>query len=248
MTADVEESTVRLEGRRIRFRVQGQGRPVLLLNGIGAPLETWRSLYGRLTGLRTIAFDTLGSGRSQSPRGPLPIAGHARLALRLLDHLECRTVAALGFSFGGMVAQELALLGRGRVDRLVLASTTCGWGGLAGPASLRALAEAAAYHSTLERAGGASGSRRRPEGHRLGHVNQLWAATTWTSAPWLHLVRQPTLVLTGDADRVVPAANARILAALLPNARLHVVPGGGHLCLLDRAAETAPVLRSFLLG
>jgi pimeloyl-ACP methyl ester carboxylesterase len=251
MTAAAMDDLIDLDGRRVRVRLRGDGRPVLLLNGIGAPLETWLPLQRHLTGLRTIAYDTLGSGRSQSPRGPLPIAGHARLALRLLDELGHGTVAALGFSFGGLVAQELARLGADRVDRLVLASTSCGWGGLPGPASLVALAAPEAYFSASLSAVATDRDRqpRRPRSrrHRLGHLNQFWAAATWSSVPWLHRVRQPTLLIAGAADPIVPAGNATILAALLPHAELHVVPRGGHLCLLERAAELAPLLHGFLL-
>jgi pimeloyl-ACP methyl ester carboxylesterase len=260
-TTGPEEETLQIDGRRIRVRSHGVGRPVLLLNGIGAPLETWRPLERRLTGVRTIAFDTLGSGRSQSPRGPLPISGHARLALRVLDDLGYGTVSALGLSFGGMVAQELARLGPERVDRLVLASTSCGWGGVPGPAALVGLAAPEAYFAG-SLAGlfgrGPDGGGRRPAirpgsqpgwagRHRLGHLHQFWAAATWSSAPWLHRVRQPALVVTGDTDPIVPAANGEILAALLPHGRLHVVRGGGHLCLLERAGELTPLLRAFLL-
>ena len=70
----------------------------------------------------------------------------------------------------------------------------------------------------------------------------------WSSAPWLPALSQPTLVLSGETDPIVPAVNAHILAALIPDARLHLVAGGGHLCLLERAAELAPLLLGFLAG
>jgi len=262
MTTPLDE-TVYLDGRRIHIWIRGEGRPLLLLNGIGASLETWGPLEWQLTGLRTIAFDAPGSGRSQSPRVPLPVSGHARLALRLVEILGYDEVSVLGFSFGGMVAQELARLGRDRVDRLVLASTSCGWGGVPGPASLIALAAPETYFSASltelvgpelgrnveEATRPAPPSARAPvwnRRRRVGPAYQFWAAATWSSAPWLHQVRQPTLVVTGETDPIVPVGNGRILAALLPDARLHVVPAGGHLCLLERAAELAPLLRGFL--
>jgi pimeloyl-ACP methyl ester carboxylesterase len=74
----------------------------------------------------------------------------------------------------------------------------------------------------------------------------LYAITGWTSVPWLHRLPHPTLVLAGDDDPIVPLANGRILDRLIPDARLHVVPGGGHLFLLDRPAEIAAVVTNFL--
>ena len=64
--------------------------------------------------------------------------------------------------------------------------------------------------------------------------------------PWLRRLRQPTLVLAGDDDPIIPALNGRILAHFIPDARLHVVPGGGHLFLLERPAEMARHVADFL--
>ena len=66
--------------------------------------------------------------------------------------------------------------------------------------------------------------------------------------PWLHKLPQPTLVLNGDDDPIVPLVNGRILARRIRNARLHVVRGGGHLFLLERPAETADLVAEFLDG
>ncbi|MFY9778617.1 MAG: alpha/beta fold hydrolase, partial [Trebonia sp.] len=81
---------------------------------------------------------------------------------------------------------------------------------------------------------------------RRGYLYQLTASAGWTSLPVLRLIRQPTLILAGDDDPIIPLANGRLMAALLPDARLHVYPDG-HLGLLTRAAELAPVVSDFLL-
>jgi pimeloyl-ACP methyl ester carboxylesterase len=79
-----------------------------------------------------------------------------------------------------------------------------------------------------------------------GYQSQLFAMTGWTSALWLHKLRQPTLVLTGDEDPLVPLANARFLARRIPQARLEVVRGGGHLFLLDQPRDAAGAITRFL--
>ncbi|MGO9784878.1 MAG: alpha/beta fold hydrolase [Streptosporangiaceae bacterium] len=66
----------------------------------------------------------------------------------------------------------------------------------------------------------------------------------WTSLPFLPLIRQPTLVLAGDDDPIIPLANAKILAALIPSARLHVY-NGGHLERVTRPGLLAPVVAGF---
>ena len=265
MTTSPLDQTLRLNGHRVRVQVRGEGPPLLLLSGVAAPLELWQPLLSELPGLRTIAFDTPGSGDSAAPNFPLSVGGHARLALRLLDALGYQHASVLGLSFGGMVAQELAYRAGRRIDRVVLASTSVGWGGVPGsPAALLALTTPQRYYARALfpslQPGDADGEERRDgrlfparagDRHRAsdprGHLYQFWAATTWSSLLWLARVPQPTLVLTGDADDLVPAVNAQILANLLPAARLHVVPGGGHLALLQHTQELGPLLTSFLL-
>ena len=70
----------------------------------------------------------------------------------------------------------------------------------------------------------------------------------WTSLPWLWTIRHPTLVVAGDDDPVAPLVNHQIMAALIPGASLHTVKGGGHMALLDSAADIAPVITGFLRG
>jgi pimeloyl-ACP methyl ester carboxylesterase len=79
-----------------------------------------------------------------------------------------------------------------------------------------------------------------------GDLGQLYAISGWTSMPWLHRLPQPTLVLSGDDDPIVPLINGRILAWCIPEARLHVIAGGGHLFLLERPAESATLVAGFL--
>src|SRR5262249_48940215 len=79
----------------------------------------------------------------------------------------------------------------------------------------------------------------------LGYVSQLAAGAGWTSLPFLPLIRQPTLILAGDDDPLIPLANARLLHSLIPRSQLHVYHGG-HLGLITEAAELAPVVGRFL--
>jgi pimeloyl-ACP methyl ester carboxylesterase len=78
-----------------------------------------------------------------------------------------------------------------------------------------------------------------------GYFYQLLASFGWTSLPWLSLIQQPTLILAGDDDPIVPLVNARLMQRLIPDARLHVFHGG-HLGLLTQAPALAPVVAQFL--
>ena len=82
-------------------------------------------------------------------------------------------------------------------------------------------------------------------GSAQGYLYQLAAGAGWTSVPFLPFVRQPTLILSGDDDPLIPLANARLMRALIPGARLHVYHGG-HLGLVTEAGTLAPVVEDFL--
>jgi poly(3-hydroxyoctanoate) depolymerase len=164
------------------------------------------------------------------------------------------------------VAQQLAHQAPDRVRGLVLAATAPGVGGMPGaPSALLALTTPRRYRDPehyLQVAGRIYGGMARTDPHRLlrtvigrvrppsvaGYVGQLYAITGWSSMPWLHTVRQPTLVLAGDDDPIIPLVNGRILAWRIPNSTLHVVRGGGHLFILERPAEMAGLITSFLEG
>jgi pimeloyl-ACP methyl ester carboxylesterase len=78
-----------------------------------------------------------------------------------------------------------------------------------------------------------------------GYLYQLTAGAAWTSLPFLSWLRQPTLIVAGNDDPLIPLVNARLMRLLIPDSRLHVYPGG-HLGLVTEAAELAPVVDGFL--
>jgi poly(3-hydroxyoctanoate) depolymerase len=252
-------------GLRLRVGRHGAGFPLLLIPGIGAHLEMWDPFVGLAGDRELIAFDPPGAGLSQRPRLPLTMRGLARVVAGLLDALELERVDVLGYSFGGGLAQELARRAPDRVRRLVLCATGPGLGG-SPPRPLAALMLATPvryYHPRLlaltvpHIAGGRTARDSRVLAEQaatrlnrppdpLGYAYQLYAALGWSSLPWLHRVQHESLIVAGEEDPSVPLRNARLLAARLPNARLHVVKGGGHLFLLDEPRNAAPAIRAFL--
>jgi poly(3-hydroxyoctanoate) depolymerase len=257
------------DGVRLRVGVRGTGRPLLLLMGIGANLEMWAPFEDVLDrrAVQTITVDAPGIGGSTGYRFPRRMPGLARTLERVLDVLGHDRVDVLGVSYGGILAQQLAHQAPARVRRLVLAATGPGLGGVpASPRVLLALATPRRYHqpdhyrSIAGRLYGGE-ARRDPDAalhgtlarftrppSLAGYLAQLYAVAGWTSLPWLYRLAPPTLVLTGDDDPIVPLANGYLLARLIPHARLHVVPGGGHLFLLERPTEAAAVVTAFLNG
>ena len=258
---------VEVDGVRLRTSVRGDGPPLLLITGLGASLDLAEPFERELVarGFQVIAYDAPGVGQSTPYSWPQRMPGVARTVRRMLDLLGFDRVDVLGVSLGGAVAQQFTRQNPGRVGRLVLAATAPGLGGVPGnPAVLLKLVTPRRYNQPdyYRRVAGTiyGGDARRDPNALLhgsvarfierpslrGYLSQLYAITGWTSVPWLHTLRQPTLVLAGDDDPIVPVINGRILAHCMPQARLHVVHGGGHLFLLERPAAMAGLVADFL--
>jgi poly(3-hydroxyalkanoate) depolymerase len=255
---------IELDGHRLRVAIRPGRRPALLLfNGIGANLELLEPLTRALDGIETITFDVPGVGGSAPRARPYRMRSLARLATRLLDHLgHHEPVDVLGLSWGGTLAQQFARSHPDRCRRLVLAATTPGMlmvpgspfvlGKLISPrryADPEYLSRIAAelYGGDVRRDPALIEAYRAHLGnpHWLGYLYQQLALWGWSSLPWLPALRLPTLVLAGRDDPIVPLVNARVLAMLIPRARLEVFDDG-HLFLLTRPARVATLLRDFL--
>tara|TARA_R110002072_G_scaffold1402_4_gene11863 strand:- start:2389 stop:3198 length:810 start_codon:yes stop_codon:yes gene_type:complete len=235
-------------------------RPLLFFNGIGANLELTHALGDMFPDRDIITFDVPGVGKSPVTQWPYRPWMLARWARRLLDQFGIDEVDVMGVSWGGALAQQFAFQYRNRVGKLILCATTAGMTMVPGkPKSLSKMVDARRYtdanymrdnFATLygDEADAQAGehiTRLMPPDPK-GYVFQLLAFIGWSSLPFIRFLRMPALIMMGDNDSIVPLANGHILKVALPNSRLHVVEGGGHLFLVTRAAETADVIKGFL--
>lgn len=242
---------------------------MLLIQGLGYATWGWSRTVPALAGrFRAIAFDNRGAGRSDKPDEPYTVELLADDALAVIDTLGERPAHVAGFSLGGYVALTLARRHPGAVASLVLLGTTCGGPGSTGvpDATLAAWAAAssldpAAYaRKTMPLSFAPSWTDEHPDefetllAARLAHPTPAYAWRRQFDAAERFLedgvdptgVTHRTLVLHGTADRVVPYANAELLAATVPNCELVRLEGAGHLALLERADEVNAALLAFL--
>lgn len=256
-----------VDGQTIRTLVR-PGKPhltpLLIFNGIGAPIELVSPFVQALNpDLEVIAFDVPGVGGSSTPFLPYSFSGLARLVVKLLDRMGYDQVDAAGVSWGGFAAQQFAYDHPKRCNKLILAATHAGVACV--PPSLKVLwlmASPARYtnsdHMTAIAADIYGGSfRDNPElsarhankmqGRQSdwGYICQMWAVYWWTSIHWLHKITQPTLVLAGNDDPLIPLVNMRVLANRIPDSELHILDDG-HLFLVTQAETVAPIVMRFL--
>ena len=254
----VREQIVQAGGTPLRIAIRpgtGTGPPLLLCNGIGMRLEAWQPFVDALDpAIEVISFDAPGVGGSQLPNLPYRFTTLALLLREMLHNLGYQQADVLGVSWGGGLAQQFALLNPRLCRRLILVATATGPQTMVPPNPLPPV-----KNLILRRWGDLWGGSAKtdPDGLTsalrkarisplsIGFLYQNTAALGFTTLPLLPLIRQRTLVLTGDDDPIIPVANGRILAAGIPHATLHVYHGG-HVELATRPSLLTPLITSFL--
>ena len=253
------------------FASLGSGPTVVLLHGIGGGHRAFAPQVETLAGAgyRAVAWDMPGYGRSP-PIEPYTFKALAQRLLDLIDALRCSSVTLVGHSMGGMVAQELVARQPDRVNRLVLCGTSAAFarrsdGARADDWAQRFIAQRTALHDAGHSMDELAqrlipqmiGPGALPEGLRLAEFclanvpgatyrRALDALVTFDRQRELASIRVPTLLISGEFDRVAAPAVMRQMAAAIPLARYAELPGIGHLMNLEAPDEFDALLLGFL--
>ena len=247
----------RPDGVRLYHELHGDrhAAPLILLEGMGGDIPGWRRNIPVLAReLRVIAYDFRGNGNSDEPAGPLTMTTFVEDTLALLDSLGIDRAHIYGQSFGGMVAQELALTRPERVRTLILGCTHAGpkhavrdhrstvpkgepWRAMYAPGFPDRHPEHVADDL---RTGDAQ--PKHPEGGR----RQWEAMQDFDSLERLPSLRVPTLILHGSEDQAIDVGNAELLAERIPDAELVVLEGAGHLYHSEQAAAADAAVLDFV--
>ena len=253
-------------GVSLYYELEGSGERLLCISGTGGDLRQQPRLDGPLAAsFEVLAYDQRGLGQSSVPAWPYAMADFADDAAALLDAVGWDDCLVLGVSFGGMVAQEVAIRHPQRVRRLVLACTSAGGsGGASYPlqtlsglspekrSDVRMELLDTRWDETWRRANPAMvkllGERlglERDDGTPApGLTNQLAARAEHDTADRLGSIACPTLVCGGRFDGIAPPANSEFLARAIPGARLEMFDGGHGFFMQDPAA--LPAIMAFL--
>lgn len=252
----------------VYYEIHGDGEPLILIPGLGTGRWLWfKQVPVFAESLRTIIFDPPGVGRSGESAEPFTTRSMAGTIAELLDALGVAHAHVLGASLGGFVAQEFALLFPQKVMSLVLCCTSAGGAGHVPPPA--AVLEAYAANFGLNAAARIrqnlllSFAPRYVEGQaqevervlemRLSnfvpdevYLQQARAGQTFDADARVSRITAPTLIITGDADRIVPMENSAHLTDAIPGAKLEVIPGGSHMFFIEEAARFNAAVLAFL--
>jgi 3-oxoadipate enol-lactonase len=255
-----------VNGVSLYCEMAGAGERLLSISGTGGDLRQKPGVADGLVGqsFEVLSYDQRGLGQSSVPPWPYAMADFADDAAALLDAIGWEDCLVLGISFGGMVAQELAIRHPERVRRLVLACTSAGGvGGASYPlqdlVDLSPDEASARRMELLDTRWDEAWRKENPEMVSLiaqrmpagsgepparGLTNQLAARAEHDTSGRLGAIACPTLVCGGRFDGIAPQANSEFLASNIPGAQLEMFDGGHAFFMQDPAA--LPAIVAFL--
>ncbi len=259
-----------VQGVNLYYEVHGSGYPLVLIRGLSSNADHWYCQVPAFSShYSVVVFDNRGIGRSDISDLPFTISTMADDTVGLMDVLGFPKAHILGISMGGMIAQEIALKYPQRVNGLILACTHCGGKQAVQPApdiindlsgSLFAATQEAVQKGlrclfserTIQQAPdvvqryGEVSKRFPPTAQVLIHqLKAIQGHDTWKD---LVDIRNPTLVLVGNEDVLIPPENSKIIAERIPHARLRVIEGGGHQFLIEQPDDFNNAVLEFLLA
>ncbi len=264
--------TICVNGIDLYYELYGDGEPLVLISGLGYGLWQWHKMIPFLAERRlVIAFDNRGAGQTAKPAGPYTAAMLAKDTACLIEEVVGGPAAVMGHSMGGFIAQQLVLDRPDLISKLILASTNFG-GPKAAPVTPEALAammDRSGDPAAVVRRGVAIATApgfidKHPDAltelmnYRFSNpvppeayqaqmaigLGLLSPAAAYDGK--LSAVQVPTLILFGAHDNVVPAANAQLLAAQIPDSKVVILPNAGHMFPIEAPQEAARAVLEFL--
>jgi pimeloyl-ACP methyl ester carboxylesterase len=248
-----------VNGIPIYYEIHGRGEPLILIMGLRRNAEWWyRQIPALSEYFQVVAFDNRGAGRSDQPDEDYSMALFADDTAALMQALGLTSAHVLGISMGGYIAQELAIKYPERVRRLILGCT-----GPGGPQALHMSSERMAKFMANQGLTPVEILRKdldiyfsekfiREEPARIEKFVEISMRWYQPPAPFLrqftacrqhdtfdrlHRITQPTLILTGDDDPLVPPGNSLLLKERVPQARLEFFPTGRHCFFMEFAPQ-----------
>jgi pimeloyl-ACP methyl ester carboxylesterase len=256
------------DGLTLWYEETGDGSPVIFVAGAMSDHTTWDIIVPQLNGLRSITLDNRDIGNSSFARRDYTVRDMAGDVLALMGHLGIERASIVGHSLGGKIAQELALLAPGRVDKLVLVCSSARHDVQSGSLmelwiSLREeiaddlvfvqiICVCAMGPKTLEqiplRDAAEMWMTRAPLQRGSAFIRSIETSLANDTLPRLGEIQAPTLVIYTDADRIFPQRHGEELVAGIPGAKGALLENCGHAPMAERPAEFARMIQEFLLS
>lgn len=245
-------SIAKVNGININYKVEGRGKPLLMIAGLGSDQNVWMfQTYFFKKHFQVITFDNRGVGESDKPKGPYTTRMMADDTVGLMEHLGLKKAHILGISMGGMIAQEMAINYPERILKLVLGCTY-------------AYVESAlnGNHKTAEWDKVVELSQQVKVGSmvslafnknlcedslsKIGFEAQAEACRTHQTLDRLPFIKSPTLVIVGTKDEVFKPISSEVVAKNIRGAKLVKLENGSHSFFIEMREHFNKEVLNFL--
>jgi pimeloyl-ACP methyl ester carboxylesterase len=263
----IETKKIHVGDIDMAYKVFGNGSPILLINGFSAPLDFWDPLLlEKLASNHTvIIFDNRGIGNTSSGNKQFSITQFAEDTSGLMDALKIKKADLMGWSMGGMIAQEMALSNPEKVGKLIIYASTCGGNQSVAPSAEVLKVFSNQSGSMIERLqrflpvlfpdqwrkNNPDLIQGLPKSSEISPITtlklQTEAITTWRgTCDRLDTISQPTMVLVGTDDVLTVPANSILITEKIPGAWLVQIKDGGHAMMMQYPEKFTNVVTTFL--
>ena len=263
----IETKKIHVDDIDVAYKMFGNGSPILLINGFSAPLDFWDpTVIAKLASNHTvITFDNRGIGNTTSGIRQFSIKQFADDTSRLMEELKIKKADILGWSMGGMIAQEVALSNPDKVDKLIIYASTCGTNQSVAPSPEVVDIFSNQSGNTMEmlqrflpllfpehwRNTNPSFIEQLPKSSEVSSIQtlklQTGAIINWTgTCDRLGNMTQPTMVLVGTDDILTVPANSILMAEKIPASWLVQIKGGGHAVMMQYPDKFSKIVDTFL--
>ncbi|MFC1767965.1 alpha/beta fold hydrolase [Candidatus Margulisiibacteriota bacterium] len=256
--------SVKVDGINIAYITYGRGEPLIMITGYNGTMDMWsRGFIRKLSKkYKVIVFDNRGMGKTTASDKEFTIKLFAQDTAGLMDALKIKKAHILGWSLGTYIAQELALNYPEKVDKLILyAADTGGKQAVDPDPKTLEILENTSSDNGMELL-----SLLLPQKWLEDNPDprKYFPKVTETSPPenisrqynawrkWggtysrLKGLKTPTMLITGTEDILTPPENSKMMAKLIPNAKLVMIPGGGHGVMYQYPEGMADIIINFL--
>ena len=264
---DIETKKIRVGDIDMAYKIFGKGTPILLINGYSAPLDFWDPiLINRLASNHTvITFDNRGIGNTTLGNKEFSIPQFAQDTAGLMEALKINQADILGWSMGGMIAQELAISDPEKVNKLIIYASICGGNDSVPPNNEVLNAYSNQTENTTKRlekflpllfpnqwrVDNPDLIQELPKSTEISPVGtldlQMKAITGWQgTCNRLNNITHPTMILVGTDDVITVPENSIFMASKIPGTWLVQMEGGGHAVMMQYPEKFSGIVDIFL--
>lgn len=242
---EVAGQTANINGIDIYYEVYGEGDPLLLLHGGLANGTYWANQIPAFAqDYQVIVMDSRGHGRSSFDDTPISYDLMSSDVLTLLDHLEIPQTDLVGWSDGGIIGLDIALSNPDRLNRVVA------YGANFDPTGVRLdIGSSDRFNAYIARAS-EDYQKLSPHPERwdefLANISNMWATEPNWTMDQIASITTPFLILDGAEEEAIDLNQTKLMAVLMPNAELLLIPGTGHFAMFEKPEEFNQIVLDYL--